>query len=141
MPVCVVAAGLAGLAGCGDRGGDVGGPIGRRPEPVELILMEDGRPDPAVLAERQVVFRGNGEEPETLDPHRAVGVRLCEETVESKRSLLEIDRLTQQRNGPVCVGKLIVRSDIDDRNSHGGLPAATPLGLASPYGRRADLPG
>ena len=75
MPVCFVAAvGLAGLAGCGDRDGDVGGPIGRRPEPVELILLEDGRPDPATLAELQVVYRGNGEEPETLDPHRAVGV-------------------------------------------------------------------
>ena len=62
------------LAACGDRGGDFGGPTGQRPEPVDLVLLEDGRPDPAVLAERQVVHRGNGEEPETLDPHRAVGV-------------------------------------------------------------------
>ncbi|HET6592547.1 MAG TPA: peptide ABC transporter substrate-binding protein, partial [Xanthomonadales bacterium] len=34
----------------------------------------DGRPDPSVLAAEQVVVRGNGEEPETLDPHLAVGV-------------------------------------------------------------------
>jgi oligopeptide transport system substrate-binding protein len=65
---------LAALAACGDRDGDFGGPTGQRPEPVDLVLLEDGRPDPAVLAERQVVHRGNGEEPETLDPHRAVGV-------------------------------------------------------------------
>jgi oligopeptide transport system substrate-binding protein len=42
--------------------------------PVELVLMEDGRPDPAILAEEQIVRRGNGEEPETLDPHHALGV-------------------------------------------------------------------
>ena len=36
--------------------------------------MENGRPDPAVLADEQIVLRGNGEEPETLDPHLAQGV-------------------------------------------------------------------
>ena len=36
--------------------------------------MENGRPDPAVLADEQVVLRGNGEEPATLDPHLAQGV-------------------------------------------------------------------
>jgi oligopeptide transport system substrate-binding protein len=36
--------------------------------------LEDGRPAPEVLAEEQVVYRGNGEEPETLDPHLAQGV-------------------------------------------------------------------
>jgi oligopeptide transport system substrate-binding protein len=36
--------------------------------------MIDGRPDPAILAERQVLRRGNGEEPQTLDPHLAEGV-------------------------------------------------------------------
>jgi oligopeptide transport system substrate-binding protein len=41
---------------------------------VKLILTEEGRPAPNVLADQQVVFRGNGEEPETLDPHRAIGV-------------------------------------------------------------------
>ena len=74
-PACVLAcACLLALAACGDRGGDFGGPTGQRPEPVDLVLLEDGRPAPAVLADRQVVHRGNGEEPETLDPHRAVGV-------------------------------------------------------------------
>ncbi|MBT8041372.1 MAG: peptide ABC transporter substrate-binding protein, partial [Gammaproteobacteria bacterium] len=52
--------------------------FGVRPEnrarPVELVLLENGRPDPSVLAEEQVVRRGNGEEPSTLDPHRADGV-------------------------------------------------------------------
>jgi len=70
----MAAVGLAGLVGCGERDGDVGGSVSRRPEPVELVLLEDGRPDPAVLADVQIVYRGNGEEPETLDPHRAVGV-------------------------------------------------------------------
>jgi len=75
MPICVLAAAcLSVLAACGEREGEIGGPIGNRPEPVELVLLDDGRPDPRVLAEQQVVFRGNGEEPETLDPHRAVGV-------------------------------------------------------------------
>jgi len=62
------------LGACGEREGDFGGPAQRRPQPVELVLLEDGRPDPSVLAAEQVVRRGNGEEPETLDPHQAVGV-------------------------------------------------------------------
>ena len=62
------------LGACGEREGDFGRPSERRPQPVDLLLSEDGRPDPAVLAEQQVVYRGNGEEPETLDPHLAVGV-------------------------------------------------------------------
>jgi len=62
------------LSACGEREGDFGRPSERRPQPVDLVLSEDGRPDPAVLAEQQVVYRGNGEEPETLDPHLAVGV-------------------------------------------------------------------
>ena len=36
-------------------------------------MLEDGRPHPAVLAEDQTVIRGNGEEPQTLDPHQAEG--------------------------------------------------------------------
>jgi oligopeptide transport system substrate-binding protein len=62
------------LAACGDREGSPGGPTEGRPQPVEMVWLEDGRPDPSVLADEQVVFRGNGEEPETLDPHQAVGV-------------------------------------------------------------------
>jgi oligopeptide transport system substrate-binding protein len=63
----------ASLVACGERGGDFGRPVEARQQPVELLLLEDGRPDPSVLAADQVVHRGNGEEPETLDPHRAVG--------------------------------------------------------------------
>lgn len=63
-----------GLAACGDRESDFGRPLEQRPQPVDLVLLENGRPDPAVLAEDQVVRRGNGEEPETLDPHHALGV-------------------------------------------------------------------
>ncbi len=44
-----------------------------RPQPVPLVLV-DGQPDPSVLATEQVIYRGNGEEPQTLDPHVAEGV-------------------------------------------------------------------
>ncbi|NKI33844.1 peptide ABC transporter substrate-binding protein [Wenzhouxiangella sp. XN79A] len=44
------------------------------PEPIEPWHGQDGRPLPEALAERQVLQRGNGEEPQTLDPHRAEGV-------------------------------------------------------------------
>ncbi|MFW6341071.1 MAG: peptide ABC transporter substrate-binding protein, partial [Wenzhouxiangella sp.] len=46
----------------------------RLPQPVERVLDEQGRPLPEVLADRQVLYRGNGEEPQTLDPHLAEGV-------------------------------------------------------------------
>jgi oligopeptide transport system substrate-binding protein len=62
------------LASCGDGERDFGGPRENRLQPVELVLMENGRPDPAVVADEQTVLRGNGEEPETLDPHLAQGV-------------------------------------------------------------------
>jgi oligopeptide transport system substrate-binding protein len=70
----VVACGALALSACAEREGDFGSPTTRRLQPVDLVLLEDGQPDPAVLAAEQVVRRGNGEEPETLDPHRAVGV-------------------------------------------------------------------
>ncbi|MBT8051168.1 MAG: peptide ABC transporter substrate-binding protein, partial [Gammaproteobacteria bacterium] len=62
------------LGGCSDEGLDFGVRPENRARPVELVLLENGRPDPSVLAEEQVVRRGNGEEPSTLDPHRADGV-------------------------------------------------------------------
>jgi oligopeptide transport system substrate-binding protein len=62
------------MGACGEREGDFGGQDQRRLQPVQLVLGEDGRPAPSVLADEQVVRRGNGEEPETLDPHLAVGV-------------------------------------------------------------------
>jgi oligopeptide transport system substrate-binding protein len=46
----------------------------RHPKPVELMLTDYGRPDPAVLAEEQELHRDNGEEPQTLDPHLAEGL-------------------------------------------------------------------
>jgi oligopeptide transport system substrate-binding protein len=70
----LAACGLVLLTSCSDEGVDFGARPENRPQPVENILMEDGRPDPSVLAEEQVVFRGNGEEPSTLDPHQAVGL-------------------------------------------------------------------
>ncbi|MBT8048017.1 MAG: peptide ABC transporter substrate-binding protein [Xanthomonadales bacterium] len=65
---------LSSLTACGDRESDFGRPLERRSQPVELVLLEDGRPDPEVLAVDQFIRRGNGEEPETLDPHLAEGV-------------------------------------------------------------------
>lgn len=62
------------LLSCSEDGVDFGPRQENRPQPVDLVLLEDGRPDPAVLAAEQVVHRGNGEEPETLDPHQAVGL-------------------------------------------------------------------
>ena len=61
------------LAACGERSTEPDARRESRPQPVELVLI-DGRPDPAVLAEEQVLYRGNGEEPQTLDPHRSEGV-------------------------------------------------------------------
>jgi oligopeptide transport system substrate-binding protein len=61
------------LVSCGDSGQEFGGPGEKRLQPVDLVLV-DGRPDPSVLAEEQVLYRGNGEEPQTLDPHLAEGV-------------------------------------------------------------------
>ena len=62
------------LASCDDPSGEFTGPREKRAQPVDLVLLEDGRPDPAVLATEQIVFRGNGEEPRTLDPHQAEGL-------------------------------------------------------------------
>lgn len=65
---------LLALAGCGEREGHAPEPAPVLAEPVEVVFGEDGRPVPEVLAESQVVHRGNGEEPQTLDPHLAEGV-------------------------------------------------------------------
>jgi len=43
-------------------------------KPVELVLKEDGHPHPAVLSHQQVLYRDNGGEPQTLDPHLAEGI-------------------------------------------------------------------
>jgi len=62
------------MVSCGGSDNDFSRPRENRALPVELILLEDGRPAPSVLAGEQVVHRGNGEEPQTLDPHVAEGV-------------------------------------------------------------------
>lgn len=63
------------LAACGGDSSEIGTPAApRRPQPVEVAFDEQGRPLPDLLAEEQVVHRGNGEEPQTLDPHLAEGV-------------------------------------------------------------------
>ncbi|NNL04294.1 MAG: peptide ABC transporter substrate-binding protein [Xanthomonadales bacterium] len=74
VAVLMLALTLIPLGGCSDEGLDFGVRPENRARPVELVLLENGRPDPSVLAEEQVVRRGNGEEPSTLDPHRADGV-------------------------------------------------------------------
>jgi oligopeptide transport system substrate-binding protein len=61
------------LSACGDSDSDFARPREKRKQPVDLVLLQNGRPDPSVLAEEQVVRRGNGEEPVTLDPHLAEG--------------------------------------------------------------------
>ena len=62
------------LASCRDQDGGFAPPHEKRDQPVALVLLEDGRPHPTVLAQDQTVTRGNGEEPQTLDPHLAEGV-------------------------------------------------------------------
>ena len=63
------------LVACGnDNREQLSGDRSRHPRPVDLILTEDGKPDPSVLAIEQVLHRDNGEEPQTLDPHRAEGL-------------------------------------------------------------------
>ncbi|MDT8450733.1 MAG: ABC transporter substrate-binding protein, partial [Wenzhouxiangellaceae bacterium] len=62
------------LAGCGRQQPEAPPAPVRLPEPVEMQRTAEGRPAPEILAESQVLHRGNGEEPATLDPHRAIGV-------------------------------------------------------------------
>lgn len=70
--VSVVAGAL--LVACGEQDPDAPRDSKQTRQPVPLVLLEDGRPDPAVLASEQVLHRGNGDEPQTLDPHLAEGV-------------------------------------------------------------------
>ena len=62
------------LSACGERAepeSDV--PVQRWNLP-EVIFTEDGRPDPSILAPVQVLHRGNGTQPQGLDPHVTEGV-------------------------------------------------------------------
>ena len=63
------------LGACGDDSRELRvGRFDRHARPVELLLTEDGRPAPSVLAQEQDFHRNNGEEPQTLDPHLAEGL-------------------------------------------------------------------
>ena len=63
------------LGACGDDSRELRvGRLDRHARPVELLLTEDGRPAPSVLAQVQEFHRNNGEEPQTLDPHLAEGL-------------------------------------------------------------------
>ncbi len=64
---------LLALAGCGGEQAPEPPAIDVA-EPVGVVRTATGRPDEAILADTQVLHRGNGEEPQTLDPHRAEGV-------------------------------------------------------------------
>jgi oligopeptide transport system substrate-binding protein len=60
------------LAACGNADDPAGAPVSRW-SVVEPTYI-DGRPDRSTLAERQVIHRGNGAQPQGLDPHLTEGV-------------------------------------------------------------------
>ncbi len=62
------------LGACGQDNPEQLSGHNRHVKPVELILDENGRPDPSVLALEQALQRDNGQEPQTLDPHLAEGL-------------------------------------------------------------------
>jgi len=61
------------LGACGEGSSQPETSGKQRPQAMEPVLV-DGRPAPEVLDERQILRRGNGEEPRTLDPHLTQGV-------------------------------------------------------------------
>jgi oligopeptide transport system substrate-binding protein len=62
------------LSACGqDASQDSAEPVPRWNLP-EVVLTEDGLPDPSILAPVQVLHRGNGTQPQGLDPHITEGV-------------------------------------------------------------------
>jgi oligopeptide transport system substrate-binding protein len=61
------------LGACGDDFQEKLAARGSHAHPVDLVLNEEGRPVPSILAEQQELHRDNGQEPQTLDPHLAEG--------------------------------------------------------------------
>ncbi len=61
------------LSACGRSGEDTG-PAPARWNIPELRFTPEGRPDPAILAPIQIMHRGNGSQPQGLDPHLTEGV-------------------------------------------------------------------
>ncbi len=90
------------LVSCGEQDGEFARPREKRDQPVELVLLDNGRPHPAVLAEDQTVIRGNGSEPRTLDPHQA-------ESVSSANILRDLFEglTTEAQDGAVIPGAAI----------------------------------
>ena len=62
------------LAACGNENMEQLAGANRHAKPVELILDENDRPIPSVLAQQQELHRDNGQEPQTLDPHLVEGL-------------------------------------------------------------------
>ncbi len=69
-PLCLMVL----LVGCSEQSEQPVEPPPSLADPVAVELDADGRPVPGILADSQVIHRGNGEEPQTLDPHLAEGV-------------------------------------------------------------------
>ena len=62
------------LSACGGEDRErLPGRFDRHDSATDLVLTQDGRPAPSVLAQEQILHRDNGEEPVTLDPHVAEG--------------------------------------------------------------------
>ncbi len=69
-PLAAVAT-IAVLTGCSSSNDE---PVQVERIVVPKVHLIDGKPDPAVLAEKQILRKGNGSQPQTLDPHKAEGV-------------------------------------------------------------------
>ncbi len=72
--IALLAALVMMLGACGDNYQEKLAARGSHAQPVELILNEEGRPIPSILAQEQELHRDNGQEPQTLDPHLAEGL-------------------------------------------------------------------
>ena len=62
------------LAACGNQASEDAQEPAVRWNLPEVVLTEDGLPDPSILAPVQVLHRGNGTQPQGLDPHITEGV-------------------------------------------------------------------
>ncbi|MFP4207433.1 MAG: peptide ABC transporter substrate-binding protein [Wenzhouxiangella sp.] len=65
---------VAALAGCAGQGDEDTGPAPPRWNLPEVVYTDDGLPDPSILAPVQILHRGNGTQPQGLDPHITEGV-------------------------------------------------------------------
>ena len=72
--IALLAALVMMLGACGENYQEKLAARGSHAQPVELIMNEEGRPIPSILAQEQELHRDNGQEPQTLDPHLAEGL-------------------------------------------------------------------